>query len=91
MAEMATGTNDDVELQIKRSAALKRKGITQRKLAQDWERSQSFVCQMVAGTLRSHRYERKFAELVGIPWEKLFTTASIRNPMPVDEPETTTE
>ncbi len=80
MTEQATQrANTDVELQIQRQSALKRRGGTQLRLAAQWERSPSFVSQLIKGTLRSHEFEKKFAMYVREPWDQLFTEAPIRS------------
>lgn len=78
MTETKQLANDDIELQIRRQAALKRRGGTQLKLAKLWERSPSFVSQLIKGTLRSHDFEKRFAIYVREPWDQLFTEAPVR-------------
>lgn len=70
--------NTDVELQIRRQSALTRRGGTQLRLAGQWDRSPSFVSQLIKGTLRSHDFEKKFAIYVREPWDRLFTETAVR-------------
>ena len=71
-------TNTDLELQIRRQSALRRRGGTQLRLAKQWGRSPSFVSQLIKGTLRSHDFEKRFSIYVREPWSRLFTEAAVR-------------
>ncbi len=70
--------NDHIERRIARQNALQLQGKSQLELAAAWDKSPSFVSQLLRGTLRSREYETLFAQLVGIKWATLFAPGRSR-------------
>lgn len=60
------------ERTILRKSLLLRDNMTQIQLANKWGRSQSFVSQLITGTIRSEKYERKFAKMFGVSHSMVF-------------------
>ena len=64
------------ELTILRKTAMMRCNLRQTDIAKRWQKSQSFVSQLIRGRVRSKAHERKFARLVGMPHKTLFPEPS---------------
>lgn len=60
------------ERTILRKSLLLRDNMTQTQLARKWGRSQSFVSQLITGTIRSEKYERRFAKMFGVSHSTVF-------------------